>query len=97
MAPGVREPGDNRAGMLGLPRMQTHLGEWTCLESRFPGQQPCSGGYVLKRIFFTLGKEKFAFFKLNFMDTRGDPPDESFPSPCQEKFGQCLHRGTEQH
>lgn len=28
---------------------------------------------------------------LNFMDTRGDPPGESLPSPCQEKFGQCLH------
>lgn len=43
-----------------------------------------------REYFFSLGKGKFAFFTLNFTGTRGGPPDESFPSPCWEKFQQCL-------
>lgn len=41
-------------------------------------------------VFFSLGKDKCAFFTLNFTDRRGASPDGSLPSPCWEKVGRCL-------
>lgn len=66
----MMEAGDDHAGMLGLLGRQTQPGRVDV--SREPVPWISTPGPVLGgNIFFPLGKDKFAFFTLNFMDTKG--------------------------